>query len=103
MALAETQGPTAILALLDEVAAKLAEYHLLHAARGSMLEPLGLRTEASQAYLLAAQLARTEPEILLLPEQSRITEEGGSTVRQRAGPAQHASRPPALTPSHLGW
>ena len=66
IAVAETKGPEAGLALLDGVAEELDRYHLLHAARGSMLERLGRPHEAAEAYDRAAALARTEPEISFL-------------------------------------
>ncbi|GAA1570947.1 RNA polymerase sigma factor [Kribbella sancticallisti] len=70
VALAETQGPATALSLLDQLADDLPEYHLLHASRASMLERLGRRQEASQAYARAAELARTESEIQFLRYQS---------------------------------
>lgn len=66
VAFAETKGPEAGVALLDGVAEELDGYHLLHAARGSMLERLGRTHEAAQAYDRAAALARTETEISFL-------------------------------------
>lgn len=66
IAVAETKGPEAGLALLGGVADELDRYHLLHAARGSMLERLRRPYEAARAYDRAAALARTEPEISFL-------------------------------------
>jgi RNA polymerase sigma-70 factor, ECF subfamily len=60
VAVAETDGPEAGLQLLDDLAVDLAGYHLLHASRGSMLERLGRRDEAADAYGRAAALARTD-------------------------------------------
>jgi RNA polymerase sigma-70 factor, ECF subfamily len=60
VAAAETEGPAASLVLLDDLAPDLAGYHLLHAARGSMLERLGRRDEAAEAYGRAAAQARTD-------------------------------------------
>jgi RNA polymerase sigma-70 factor (ECF subfamily) len=59
IAVAETRGPRDGLVLLDELADQLATYHPLYAARGSMLDRLGRRAEASEAYARAAELART--------------------------------------------
>jgi RNA polymerase sigma-70 factor, ECF subfamily len=59
VAVAETAGPEAGLQLLDDLARDLAGYHLLHASRASMLERLGRRDEAAEAYGRAAALART--------------------------------------------
>ena len=66
VAVAETQGPEAGLALLDDLAEELDGYHLLHAARGSLLERLGRPREAADAYDRAAALARTDTEISFL-------------------------------------
>jgi RNA polymerase sigma-70 factor (ECF subfamily) len=76
IAVAETQGPRDGLRLLDEIAGELADYHPLHAARGSMLQRLGRRAEAAQAYARAAELARTEPATQFLRDQSEIIERG---------------------------
>jgi RNA polymerase sigma-70 factor (ECF subfamily) len=59
VAVAETDGAEAGLQLLDDLVRDLAGYHLLHASRGSMLERLGRRDEAAEAYGRAAALART--------------------------------------------
>jgi RNA polymerase sigma-70 factor, ECF subfamily len=66
VAVAETQGPESGLALLDDIAQELDGYHLLHAARGSMLERLGRSHESAAAYGRAAALARTETEMSFL-------------------------------------
>ncbi|WP_426566233.1 RNA polymerase sigma factor [Angustibacter sp. McL0619] len=66
IAVAETRGPVTGLALLDGVADELDGYHLLHAARGSMLERLGRPREAAEAYDRAVALARTETESTFL-------------------------------------
>jgi RNA polymerase sigma-70 factor (ECF subfamily) len=66
VAVAETKGPETGLALLDGVSKELDHYHLLHAARGSMLERLGRTREAAEAYDRAAALARTDAEVSFL-------------------------------------
>jgi RNA polymerase sigma-70 factor, ECF subfamily len=66
VAVAETEGPEAGLALLDGVVHDLDGYHLLHASRGSMLERLGRPNEAANAYDRAAALARTDADISFL-------------------------------------
>jgi RNA polymerase sigma-70 factor, ECF subfamily len=66
VAVAETKGPEAGLVLLDGVADQLEEYHLLHAARASMLERLERPTEAAEAYERAAALARTDIDVAFL-------------------------------------
>ncbi len=54
IAVAETDGPEASLALLDERLHDLDDYHLLHASRAAMLERLGRPGEAADAYARAA-------------------------------------------------
>jgi RNA polymerase sigma-70 factor, ECF subfamily len=76
VAVAETHGPRDGLLLLDEIADELANYHPLHAARGSMLQRLGRRTEAAQAYARASELARTERTTYFLRKQREIIERG---------------------------
>ena len=66
VAVAETEGPEAGLALLDAVAEELDGYHLLHASRGSMLERLGRPHKAAEAYDRAAALARTDADVTFL-------------------------------------
>ncbi len=66
VAVAETEGPAVGLALLDSCRGDLDGYHLLHASRGSMLERLGRRSEAAEAYGPRAALARTDAEISFL-------------------------------------
>ena len=58
VAVAETDGPAAALAIVDELAARLDRYHLLHAVRADLLRRLGRDTEADAA--LDAALARTD-------------------------------------------
>ncbi|WP_067471446.1 RNA polymerase sigma factor [Nocardia amamiensis] len=70
VAMAETRGADYGLRLLDELARDLAGYHPWHAARGSMLHRLGRNAEAAEAYSRAAELARTEPTVQFLREQS---------------------------------
>jgi RNA polymerase sigma-70 factor, ECF subfamily len=81
VAVAETEGPEAALALLDGVVQDLDGYHLLHASRGSMLERLGRPSEAAKAYDRAAALARTDAAISFL--RLRRTE---LAINPRAGP-----------------
>jgi RNA polymerase sigma-70 factor (ECF subfamily) len=66
IAVAETDGPDASLALLDELQQDLDEYHLLHASRAAMLERVGRPGEAADAYDRAAALARTDADISFL-------------------------------------
>jgi RNA polymerase sigma-70 factor (ECF subfamily) len=64
VAIAMTEGPTAALPLLDELAAspELCEYHLLPAARADLLRRLGRNAEAAAAYREALALVGNEPE-----------------------------------------
>jgi RNA polymerase sigma-70 factor (ECF subfamily) len=66
VAVAETEGPAAGLALLDGLAEELDGYHLLHASRGAMLDRLGRPRDAAQAYDRAAALARNDTEVSFL-------------------------------------
>jgi RNA polymerase sigma-70 factor (ECF subfamily) len=64
VAVAMRDGPSAGLALIDEILARgdLVEYHLAHAARADLYRRLGNRDEAKAAYERAISLARQEPE-----------------------------------------
>ncbi len=64
VAVAMRDGPSAGLALIDEILARgdLVEYHLTHAARADLYRRLGNRDEAKAAYERAISLARQEPE-----------------------------------------
>ena len=69
IAIAETEGPGAALARLDTIAPDLDNYHLMHAARGTMLRRLGRREAARAAFEHAARLAPTEAERGFLAQQ----------------------------------
>ncbi|MET9555966.1 RNA polymerase sigma factor [Streptomyces sp. NPDC006645] len=58
VAVAETDGPRAALALVDDLGTELAGYHAFHAVRADLLRRLGLPREAAAAYTEAAD--RTE-------------------------------------------
>lgn len=60
IAIGETDGPVAALALLDGLASDLGEYHLMHSARGAMLERLGDHQSARAAFELALSTASTD-------------------------------------------
>jgi RNA polymerase sigma-70 factor (ECF subfamily) len=64
VAIAMTEGPTAALPLLDELAAspELREYHLLPAARADLLRRLGRNADAAAAYREALALVGNQPE-----------------------------------------
>jgi RNA polymerase sigma-70 factor (ECF subfamily) len=69
IALAEVEGPGAALTTLDAIAPDLEGYHLLHAARGTMLRRLGRRDEARTAFERAADLATTEADRRFIARQ----------------------------------
>jgi RNA polymerase sigma-70 factor (ECF subfamily) len=69
IAIAETEGPGAALTTLDTIAPDLDNYHLMHAARGTMLRRLGRRDAARAAFARAARLAPTEAERGFLAQQ----------------------------------
>lgn len=72
VALAETQGPAAALALLDGLAAdpRMADYQPYWAARAGLLQPLGRTDEADAAYARAIGLER-DPAVRAFLQQRR--------------------------------
>jgi len=79
VALAMHRGPAAGLALLDELRARgaLSDYHLLHAARADLLCRLERYAEARQAYRMALQGVRLEPERRFLLQRLAALENAG--------------------------
>jgi len=69
VAIAELRGPEDAITTLDEIASDLENYHLLHAARGTMLRRLGRRGEARAAFERAASLASTDADQRFLTGQ----------------------------------
>jgi len=69
IAIAEIEGPRAALDLIDQVAPDLANYHLMHAARGTFLRQLGQRDAAASAFQRARNLAGTDAERGFLADQ----------------------------------
>jgi RNA polymerase sigma-70 factor (ECF subfamily) len=69
IAMAEIEGPGAALTTLDALASELDNYHLMHAARGTMLLRLGKRDAAQAAFECAAHLAPTEADRRFLAQQ----------------------------------
>ena len=65
----ETQGPESALTELDKIAAELDGYHLLHAARGTVLRSLGRHDEARAAFVRAENLATSPPDKRFLKSQ----------------------------------
>jgi RNA polymerase sigma-70 factor (ECF subfamily) len=64
VAVSMVDGPARALDLIDSLAARgsVTQYHLLHAARGRLLEKLGRMNEAREAYSAALSTAMLEPE-----------------------------------------
>ena len=77
VAIAMWQGPAEGLALLDELGAALAHFHLWHAARADLLRRLGRTDEAAAAYREALARAGSEPERRFL--QRRLSELASGT------------------------
>ncbi|GDY14649.1 DNA-directed RNA polymerase sigma-70 factor [Planctomycetota bacterium] len=72
VAVAMCDGPEAGLAVVETLQAELADYHLLHAARGDLLRRAGRIAEAAAAYRQALVHAYQDPERRLLGR--RLTE-----------------------------
>jgi RNA polymerase sigma-70 factor, ECF subfamily len=83
IAIAETEGPGAALNSLEAIAADLDNYHLMHAALGTMLRRLGRRDEARAAFERAAHVAATEADRQFLAHQIEELAEGGSHMQRR--------------------
>jgi RNA polymerase sigma-70 factor (ECF subfamily) len=64
VAVSMVDGPARALDLIDSLAARgrVAQYHLLHAARGRLLQQLGRLNEAGEAYRAALGTTMLEPE-----------------------------------------
>jgi RNA polymerase sigma-70 factor (ECF subfamily) len=69
IAVGEVEGPGAALTVLDAIVPGLENYHLMHAARGTMLRRLGRRDGARAAFDRAALLASTEADRRFLRQQ----------------------------------
>lgn len=72
-AVAMHEGPSAGLALIDDLIARgeLQDYYLVHAARADLHRRLGHRDEAQAAYIQAKALAKSEPEQRYLERRLR--------------------------------
>jgi RNA polymerase sigma-70 factor (ECF subfamily) len=75
IAVAEVEGPGPALVMIDAIAPELANYHLLHAARGTILHRLGRRDDARAAFERAADLAVTEADRRFLVNQIKVLAE----------------------------
>jgi RNA polymerase sigma-70 factor (ECF subfamily) len=71
VALAMVDGPQAALELIDELAADLDSYHLLHAARADLLRRLGRAADAAKSYSRALELATNASERRFLERRLR--------------------------------
>jgi len=69
IAIGETEGPGAALTAIDVIAPHLDSYHLMHAARGTLLRRLGHGDAAKAAFEQAAQLATTHADRRFLAQQ----------------------------------
>lgn len=76
VAVAMRDGPTAGLALIDQIMAEgdLANYHLAHSARADLCRQMGLVEEARASYRTALALAQQDPERRFL--ERRLNELG---------------------------
>ena len=74
VAVAMSEGPAAGLALVEPLHAKLADYHLWHAARADLLRRLDRRADAAKAYKQALALVGSDPERRFL--ERRLAEMG---------------------------
>ena len=79
IAIAEVEGPGAALAMLNAIAPELDTYHLMHAARGTMLRRLGQRGAARAAFERAADLAPAEADQRFLGQQIEEVVGGGES------------------------
>jgi RNA polymerase sigma-70 factor (ECF subfamily) len=76
VAIAMVSGPVAGLRLIDDLAGSgLDQYHLLHAARGRLLDQLGRYREAAGAYRTALEFVGNEPERAFLTRCLTTAEE----------------------------
>jgi RNA polymerase sigma-70 factor (ECF subfamily) len=84
VAVGMASGPQAGLAMLDELAGDgaLERYHLFHSARAGLLERLGRRVDAAEAYRRALAVVGNEPERAFLRRRlaALLTGPTGGTV-----------------------
>jgi RNA polymerase sigma-70 factor, ECF subfamily len=94
IAIAEVEGPGVALTTLDTIAPDLDNYHLMHAARGTMLRRLGQQDAARAAFERAAHLAATEADRQFLAQQIEELAENGALMHRPPG---GSTRPPNET------
>jgi RNA polymerase sigma-70 factor, ECF subfamily len=85
IAIGETEGPDAALAELDALAPELDNYHLMHAARGTMLRKLGQYDKAKAAFERAVSLAATAADQRFLAQQIETLAEAGTLRQHQSG------------------
>jgi RNA polymerase sigma-70 factor (ECF subfamily) len=78
VAVAMVHGAAAALALINELAAELDRYHLLHSARADLLRRVGSSVEAAEAYARALALVSNDSERRFLERRLREVQ-GAST------------------------
>jgi RNA polymerase sigma-70 factor (ECF subfamily) len=71
VAVAMVHGAAPALTLIDELAAELDNYHLLHSARADMLRRIGSSAEAAEAYERALALVSNDSERRFLEQRLR--------------------------------
>ena len=71
VAIAMVAGSEAALALLDELATELDDYHLFHAARADLLRRIGASAAAAQSYSRSLALVTNESERRFLERRLR--------------------------------
>jgi RNA polymerase sigma-70 factor, ECF subfamily len=94
IAIAEIEGPRPALTALDAIASHLDNYHLMHAARATMLRRLGQQDAAKAAYERAAHLAAMDGDRRFLAQQIEELAEGGALVQH---PPSGSTGPPNET------
>jgi RNA polymerase sigma-70 factor (ECF subfamily) len=75
IAVAEVEGAGPALVMIDAIAQDLKNYHLMHAARGTILRRLGRREDARASFERAAELAVTEADRRFLAKQIEVSAE----------------------------
>jgi len=85
IAVAEVEGPSAALMTLNAIAPDLDSYHLLHAARGTMLRRLGQRDAAQAAFERAAHLAAMDADRRFLAQQIEELADDGALMEHPPG------------------
>jgi len=88
VAVAETDGPAAALAIVDRLALDapaLSDGHLFHAIRADLLRRLGRSAEAARTYRDAIARAQNDAERSFLQRALRALQEGKRGLQERGG------------------